>query len=273
MGLKKYTKKETVQSIVKDFNLGFSVKELSIKYSLAAPTVYYYLSKHKVTFKSFSESRREYFINENYFDVIDTEDKAYFLGLIYADGCLVLSNNTLSISLQESDKHILEKLTELLQPNKPLIKILPRQETHKIQYRICISNKHIVQQIQKIGVFPNKSFKIRLPTNEQVPKELLHHFIRGYFDGDGCISIYNIKNKYKSCSVSIISNEYFLKELQEIFINEIGLNKTKIQKDNRHNNIQSMVYGGMNNCKKIKEYLYKSATIYLNRKYEKFKEI
>ena len=70
--------------------------------------------------KSASELKRKYPIQEDFFDVIDTEEKAYVLGLLYADGYNNTDRNSVSLSLKESDKEILEKVTSLIQPTKPL---------------------------------------------------------------------------------------------------------------------------------------------------------
>lgn len=169
--------------------------------------------------------------------------------------------------MQEQDVEILNKITLLLQRDKPLFFNKKRQESHQNSYRLYISSKPMSEKLLSLGMFSDKSFKIRFPN---IHESLFNHFIRGFFDGDGCISTYLLKGKYKSCSFSITSNKFILEEIQVILMKELQLSKTKLARDNRGNNINSLVYGGKQNCIKIRDWLYKDATIYLQRKHDKF---
>lgn len=136
--------------------------------------------------------------DENYFEIIDTPQKAYFLGLMYADGYVshskrLLGNNKIyicykmSISLQEQDKSILELFKrELKRPNE-LIKIINKDISinRAIQYCFTVSGQKIHDDLVKHGCVENKSLILQFP--KTVPEKLMSHFIRGYFDGDGCI--------------------------------------------------------------------------------------
>ena len=157
-----------------------------------------------------------------------------------------------------------------MQPDKPLLFLKKRKESHKNSYRFYASSKYLSNRLSELGIGQNKAFTIRFPKLEQ---DLIPHFIRGFFDGDGCISVYLLKNKYQSCSFSITSNKDFLEKIQEILIEQLQLTKTKLGRDSRGNNINSLVYGGKQNCLKIRDWLYKDATIYLQRKYDKFYSI
>ena len=128
---------------------------------------------------------KKYDIDENYFEKIDSPEKAYLLGLIYADGCNYTPTNTVTLCLQEQDKHILEDIKELLHYNAPLKKIKPKKESHQISFVLTIHSKKISTDLTALGVMQNKTFKITFP---DINKDLFSHFIRGYFDGDGCIS-------------------------------------------------------------------------------------
>src|SRR5690606_4239788 len=116
--------------------------------------------------KSQSELQRKYNIDETFFDVIDTEEKAYFLGFLYADGYNNTDRSSVALSLKEDDKEILEKLNNLLQPNKPL--------GHKKsgQTALLISNKHISQRLVELGCHRAKTYTLVFPSEEQVPKHL-----------------------------------------------------------------------------------------------------
>lgn len=263
--------KDIVLSIIDRYKNGESVSKMSKEYDVDITAIYYQLHKANVKIQSLSECNRKYHIKEDFFNNIDNEKKAYILGLIYADGSHNTKYNTITFSLQEKDRDILDKITNIIQPTKPLMFLKKRKDTHQNQYRLSISNEHISKTLLKYGVIENKSFAIRFPIF--IPEHLIHHFVRGYFDGDGCISIYKIKEKYKSCSISIVSNEEFLLSIQDLMVKKLKLNKTKLAKDRRGNNIYSLVYGGKQNCIKIRDWLYKDATIYMERKYKKIYSI
>ena len=112
-----------------------------------------------------------------------------------------------------------------------------------------------------------KSLILKFPTIEQVPIELIHHFMRGYFDGDGCICISNNQAYFTVIGTPEFLNgyEYYLLKT----LNRTTPNKRKHTK-RHHEQTEWIVYGGNKQCKKIYDYLYKDATIYLDRKKQKF---
>ena len=124
--------------------------------------------------------RKEY--NHSYFENIDSEDKAYFLGFIYADGSIVTNGrNRLIINIHTKDQHILEDLIVCIDGKMNIW----NQKGRNI-CQISISGKKIVEDLIKHGLHQNKTFTIKYPN---IPVELERHFLRGYFDGDGCIRI------------------------------------------------------------------------------------
>ena len=219
--------------------------------------------------KSASELKRKYPIQEDFFDVIDTEEKAYVLGLLYADGYNNTDRNSVSLSLKESDKEILEKVTSLIQPTKPLSyldtstqKKTKGFENSQSQYRLDITNKHVSQRLVELGCGKAKTHNLKFPTEEQVPSHLVRHFIRGYFDGDGSVS----GDKQKQ--FSFVGTIDFLLPLQHVLMKELDFSQTKFDKrhKDRDNNIRSLRYCGNNRCIVFRDWLYKDATIYLERK-------
>lgn len=139
---------------------------------------------------------RQYTLNDKYFKKIDSEDKAYFLGLLYADGCMSSTSNAVQLALQEEDSYIMEEFKEYINSDKPLgfiksSEILGFQNLHKKYYRknqsiLIINSSRIKEQLLNLGLTPNKSLTVTFPSF--LSAEMLLHFVRGYFDGDGCIS-------------------------------------------------------------------------------------
>ena len=217
--------------------------------------------------KSASELKRKYPIQEDFFDKIDTQEKAYILGLLYADGWNQTDRNVVGIGLKESDKEILDKITSLIQPTKPLgyykkNKLKRGFENSQNEYRLVIANKHISERLVELGCGKAKTHNLTFPTEEQVPSCLIRHFVRGYFDGDGSVS----GDKQKQ--FNLVGTINFLLPLQQILIEELGFSKTKL--DQRHkerdDEIRSLRYFGINQCKTFRDWLYKDATVCMERK-------
>lgn len=244
------------------YKKGLSTIQIANKCNCSASNISDILKRMGCKIRSESVRNRIYPINETFFDIIDIQEKAYFLGILYADGYNNADRGSIALTLVENDKEILVKLNNLLQPTKPLqyIKLKNRNNV----YRLNIDNKYISQKLSELGCVQAKTFKIIFP--EWLDEKLYPHFIRGYFDGDGCIT--NGKNP----AFSIVGTEQFLIEIQNILIRELGLNKTKFQKRHkeRKNNITSLICAGRNNCQKIYNYLYENSRIFLERKQKKF---
>lgn len=251
----------------------YSGNQLSKYFPISQVAINALLRRNGYDAKSASELQRKYPIIEDFFDKIDTEEKAYVLGLLYADGWNQTERNLVAIALKESDKDILEKITELIQPDKPLRYYTAANsrekegfENSQNQCRLMINNKHISQRLVELGCGKAKTHTLTFPTKEQVPSHLIRHFVRGYFDGDGSVS----GDKQKQfCFVGTID---FLLPLQQILMKELNFSKTKLdcRHKGRDNEIRSLRYCGINQCIKFRDWLYEGATIYLERKKNMF---
>ena len=217
-------------------------------------------------FKENNQFGKKYSINEQSFLKIEDEKSAYFLGFIYADGSLGKYNGDylIRIELQEKDRNILEKLNLFLGSTRPISESFKKGRKY---YKVSISNKVIYNNLLDKGLTTRKTFFIKFPNENIIPKHLMRHFIRGYFDGDGCITC--SKNKKSSISFSLVSNFTFLKGMQDFLIDEIGLSETKIIAT-KSNEIGVLVYSGSKNAEKFYDFLYKESFLFLDRKYEKF---
>jgi len=204
---------------------------------------------------------RKYPINEKFFNCIDLEEKAYFLGLLYADGTNSTAKTEVSLRLQENDRMILCKLNELLQPTKPIMPIIRKNQ--KKQYRLLINSKIISYRLNELGVIPNKTFNLKYP--QWIDDKLCNHFIRGYFDGDGYVG-YNSANKMGQFSFT--GTEDMLLNIQNQLIKFCGLNTVKmyIRYPERNNNIRMLMYSGNGNLRKFYNFLYYGANYYTERK-------
>ena len=194
---------------------------------------------------------RKYTLDQNYFKKIDSQEKAYFLGFMYADGSVSKKFDKSRISLQKQDRKILEEFKILLKTNKPLYKI------HEL-WVLMITSKKIKQDLIDKGCMPNKTFKLVFPL--WLKEDLKSHFIRGYFDGDGCVNIQNIK-KHKRLKAILKGRKNFL---------EMILNISKITGHiHKQRKTYSLVFCS-SFAKQFLNLLYKDATIFLERKHQKF---
>lgn len=202
-------------------------------------------------------------IDETVFDVIDTEAKAYWLGFMYADGYISLKTNHLELSLQLSDTSHLEKFKSFLKWTKNIA-------TDSYRCRCCLANKHIHKSLVALGCTPRKSLTLVFPTFEQVPELLIHHFMRGYFDGDGCtrFTYGSYKTKGAYTVIELLGTLEFVTKFNEL----LPIKSTTFKKDKRHlgNTYQLATYGekALINL----DFLYRDATIFLERKYNKYKQ-
>lgn len=222
-------------------------------------------STHKVARKY-----PKYLINEYFFDVIDTQEKAYVLGLLYADGCNCSNSTRINLSLQEGDKQILEDITNLIQPTKPLRFVdlsnrvnAPGFGISKNQYSLEINSRHMSDRLTDLGCTPCKTLTLQFPTSEQVPNHLIRHFIRGYFDGDGGISGTKPIMYFEGM-------EDFNLQLQEVLIRELGFSKTKMFRRREGCKSVSMQYCGRFQVPRFANWIYEDCTICLKRKRDKF---
>lgn len=197
-------------------------------------------------------------INESFFKKIDNENKAYFLGLLFADGYHEEKGNRIKLSLTEKDIDILNKLKTTIKSTHKLNHEKPKNG--KPKYSFTFRNKQISNDLIKLGLRQKKSFTCRIP---KLNRKMHSHFIRGYFDGDGTIGI----NKKGKWGFGIYGNQGFLKDLLLILPKEL-----RIQMYNHHS-IYRLQTGKKSTILDFYEYLYKDATIWLDRKYDMWDKI
>lgn len=224
----------------------------------------------------------KYTIDTTYFDKIDTEDKAYFLGLLYADGCNY-ENGNIKIDLVEEDSYILEKMCECMGCNRPLshypaetkiINGLPYD--CQASCRFQINCHHMSEVLKGYGVVPHKSECGLYIKDGIVPDHLFHHWVRGIIDGDGGIAYWcdNETTGHKKFQIHFCSTTDIVTKLAAYLGNRFecmpAISSRYPDRDN--NNLQFNICGNQV-VRKILDWLYEDATIYLQRKYGKYQEL
>lgn len=271
--MKKITDKEKMEIVEKYKSNKYNFSDIGKLHKISSTTVSKIIKSEQIENNiMYRKKKRKYTLNENYFDVIDTEHKAYFLGLLYADGCNYEKKNVIYLKLQEKDKEILEKFNLAIESNRPLGFIKKKKESHQNSFVLSISSNLMSKKLAELGCFQKKSLTLKFPTEEQVPNHLIRHFIRGYFDGDGSFTKYkDSKRDYYRMTVSIIGTIYFTTILKEIIKHKLNINcNLRIRKGKEDKTTRNLIFGGKNICEKFLNWIYNDCTFYLNRKYQKF---
>lgn len=212
--------------------------------------------------------------DENYFSNLDREDNVYYLGLLMADGNIADTKWTkrMSISLQERDKDILKTFKEKIKYKGSLYFCKKYTETCQNQYELMITSEKLCQDLINLNCVPRKSLILKYPPKDRIPTHLEHHFIRGYFDGDGCITHspkYGRNGKIGSVPTfrtDMAGTLEFLTECKNVILRHINID-IKIRQQGK---IYRLWISGNNNVRTFGEFLYKDAAIFLKRKKDKF---
>jgi hypothetical protein len=211
-------------------------------------------------------TNRRYEVNHKYFEKIDNEEKAYWLGFLYADGYIRERKfgNSLELKLSVKDDDHLKLFRSCLNSNHKIVYGINKTHNNgKPSFshmgHLAIYSSELVNYIKSHGFHSRKTFTISKPN---LTGDLMRHFIRGYFDGDGSFS-FNCKTKTNKSQIVSASEEF-----QKFIIDELSLNGIKI---NLYSEIKLQIQNKVENLK-FYHYIYGNAKIYLNRKKEKYEE-
>ena len=201
----------------------------------------------------------KYTCDHDFFFNIDTEEKAYWLGVIYADGNVSKRNNSYFLRISSIDKDWLSLFFKSIASNHILYREY-HKKFNKYIYKVNITSNKLCEDLINLGCVPNKSKVITMPL---IPDNLIRHFIRGYFDGDGTVSYDKYLSYSDRCTLrsGICSGS-------KIFIEQI------LQYiPSKHKTIQKRKNGNLywfslsvKDSVQFYNYMYHEATIYLPRK-------
>lgn len=196
--------------------------------------------------------------NIGYFDNINSEDKAYFLGLLVADGCIREQKYSIYLILQSEDADAILGFTRYIGADGHNKYLGKRKEFPKWKktYGVRIFSKHMYFSLINLGLKPRKSSKEVMPN---IPKNLIPHFIRGYFDGDG-VTCVGPSRKYSG----FVGSKEILTQIQY----HLGTNLTIHEKTGTN-----IFTGGIQFSKELYDYMYSNATIWMDRKRRKMDKI
>ena len=239
-----------------------NMKTLAQKYKTSSHIIKTILVKNNIPINSYKNRHKNIGLQEDYFEVIDSELKAYLLGFIFADGCV--HKNELSIEVNEKDISILHLFNGAINSSA---KITRRERSTGTMVCTRACSAKMVSDLEKYGIVPNKTYIVKkLPDVEEL---YLRHLLRGYVDGDGWV-IYDKDKNYHT--IGVVS--YFESTCQDFREKCNHLLQNQIT-----SKIQANEDGSRLNCsnkktvKELAQLLYGDANYYLIRKYKKAQKI
>lgn len=267
------------EEVVSLYNQGYAHSQICSKLNCAKSSV----SSVKIRFKDLLKDvtiLNENTCNHNYFDIIDDEYKAYLLGFFVADGCLINDtdrcNGRFCVNIQNQDLNVIECYQKLVAKDSKInISNRTTAEIKRVdQAKIRWTSKHMRDIfINKYKIIPNKTmdFNFKFPM-EEIPSNLIRHFIRGFIDGDGGFE----QKEGGIFTITLVSTSVdFLNQLGDEICNlSEGIEKTIKEYNGKTINWFTLRFNMFRENKpekifKIYNYLYQDSNIFLSRKRDK----
>ena len=261
MALAKQFTEEQIKDIIIKYKQGIS--KLKLAQSFGATTnkcITRILKQYNIK----PEDRNIRMKNKHIFDVIDTVDKAYWLGFIVGDGCIATDDTRLSIKLAAKDKQHLVKFADFMNLPYTMIKDGMGNYNNPITY-IYVSSKYVVNKLQERGIHSRKSGIEHVPTG--IPEEFYRDYLRGLIDADGCILDANRGKYHVDVSNSIENLTSMINYIKKV----LNIPCPRIFE---HEGTYRIYYSNLKDTYKILKHIYYSDNItYLDRKYARAKVV
>lgn len=248
-------------------NKNLSALKISSIYKVQCAKITKLLKESGVTLRTPSERTqlRGCNVDLNYFKYIDTKDKAYILGILYADGGNI--NRSIYLTLKGNDKEILDKINYKFQDKKVRVLKKKSKDGYTEIARIEIDNKTIVEQLYNHGVTPKKSLTLNYP-EFIIDTKLEKSFILGYFDGDGSIAF---NKKLRKASLSFVGTKSMIEGIQLFFIKNTSVKGSLYSSTTSKGNIVwRLGFCGNQQLEKILDFFYNEEELYMQRKYNRY---
>lgn len=248
-----------IDELLRMYEVGKTPTEIAEYYGCSLSNITRRLKKAGINFiRDYSKDRRvrtnRHKVDTTFFKEIDTEEKAYFLGMMMADGSVGTTKTQFYLKLKDED--VIVKFKEALKCDYSI-----RHHNNPCNYILQVSCQELIDDLIKWGCTPNKTHTLQLP---KIKENLMHHFIRGFMDGDGCIRVGKTRSTDYFDIVS--ASKVFIEQLREVLLpytSHIGISK-ETKYDVWH------IRCAGKQVKFLLDWIYKDATIYMQRKFFKY---
>lgn len=214
---------EQEDAIVRMYQVGMSIREIAKKVGCSTSPVKRVLHASSVAVRG---PKQKLPVRSDAFAEISAPEQAYWLGFLFADGCNSEDTGVISLSLSTKDRDHLEKFKRFLESDHKVGTTKRKNRPRCEEVSLRIMDRQLSSDLAKWGCYQRKTFSLKFPTG--VPVELQMHFLRGYFDGDGCISIHhrvdkrNPKWQWTEIAARVVGTKEFLLTFQRI-LSSIGI--------------------------------------------------
>lgn len=258
------------EKIIKDYEAGQTMKEVGEKYGVSHAFISKMFKRRGVQARSRSEAIRRYPADDNFFNEINTQDKAYILGMLYGDGCNMSyydrGVHQVRLQLKYDDREILEKVRDAIGTFRPIKECMSNTGFGVLHSAILdITNKQQCIDLCRHGVVPQKTNILTYP--KTLDDNLLFHFLRGLSDSDGCIHD-PIRRKYRA---DLYGTESLMLAIQKK-LDECGI-MSRIRRGHSGAGFKPaeiLCISGKENFYKYLDNLYCDANLKMERKYRRY---
>ena len=244
------------QEVITRYNNGESCQTIADSFKVSFHTISNILENNNV---ARNNKYKNIGLNENYFENIDSTDKAYFLGFLLTDGNISLNENIIRLVLASKDEEILNVFKEKTGNTN---KICIREDEKHSERIFQLRSKKWKDDLAKYGVVPQKTFISEMPI---LSTDMMPHFIRGMIDGDGWIS-------FHSHQIGFCGNEKTVIQLKEYLVKTLNIYNVKVI--HARENLWQVAWASKTDIEKIGNYIYQNKdNCFLSRKYNNFLQI
>jgi len=247
---------------------GYTSKEIETELNISDSCLYL-AGMSKFPFKR--KGIHTYSKDLEFFNKIDSSEKAYIIGFLLTDGSINKRGN-ISIEIKSEDDYILQSIRDLICPNKPIPKSIRTRTRGKYTWtsetsRLNIKSVEYIQPLSNFGIVPNKTYKdIQLP---KLDEKYMPDLIRGIFDGDG--SIWSNKTRNRGHAVNFTGNYVLLKDIFDYLKSNNIIKANTSVKKKPHQADSYFVFSSKKDVINFGKYIYSTnCSLYLKRKYLKF---
>lgn len=260
---------EEIDKVIYNYTvLNMGQKKAGAEFHMNDAMVKRLLVENGIHIKTIQETNKtRYNIDESFFEIDNlTSEAAYVIGLLAADGCVSSNENCIMIELIDTDSQILFDINRVLKNERP-VKFYQRTDKSN-NCKIYFYSKKIKDDLAFYDIVPRKTYKKGSNFVENIPTIFFPDFLRGFFDGDGCITKAKGSIKWQLDG----SSENTFQTIQKILLEKYNIMTQLVLQDDKRSTIPKyrLYCYSQERCLKIFNLMYTNSSLKLNRKYEKF---